>query len=251
MKLLILSDLHTEFADFVPEAGVDFDVCVLAGDIATKGRSAAWAAEAFAGKPVVLVLGNHDYWGSNLTKAVAQARADCESTQVQLLHNNSVVIDGVRFVGGTLWTDYRLTGSRVLSIIDSQRVMVDHDRIRTATFKRVSAGDLEREHERTRALLKMELAYPFDGPTVVVTHHAPSFKCLEPRYQAMQGNHVNAAFASALEHLMGPGVPLWIHGHVHNSVDMTIEGTRVVCNPRGYAGIELNPDFDPRFVAEV
>lgn len=137
MKLLILSDLHTEFADFVPEAGVDFDVCVLAGDIATKGRSAAWAAEAFAGKPVVLVLGNHDYWGSNLTKAVAQARADCESTQVQLLHNNSVVIDGVRFVGGTLWTDYRLTGSRVLSMIDSQRVMVDHDRIRTATFKRV------------------------------------------------------------------------------------------------------------------
>lgn len=97
----------------------------------------------------------------------------------------------------------------------------------------------------------MELAYPFDGPTVVVTHHAPSFKCLEPRYQAMQGNHVNAAFASSLEHLMGPGVPLWIHGHVHNSVDMDIKGTRILCNPRGYAGVELNPDFDPAFVVEV
>lgn len=62
MKLLILSGLHTEFADFVPEAGVDFDICVLAGDIATKGRAGAWAAKAFVGKPVVLVLGNHDYW---------------------------------------------------------------------------------------------------------------------------------------------------------------------------------------------
>ena len=251
MKLLILSDLHTEFADFVPEAGVDFDVCVLAGDIATKGRSAAWAANTFAGKPVVLVLGNHDYWGSNLTKAVAQARADCESTQVQLLHNNSVVIDGVRFVGGTLWTDYRLTGSRVLSMIDCQRVMVDHDRIRTVTYKRVSAGDLEREHERTRAFLKMELTRLFDGPTVVVTHHAPSFQCLEPRYQAMPGNHGNAAFASSLEYLMSPDVPLWIHGHVHKSVDMDIEGTRILCNPRGYAGVELNPDFDPAFVVKV
>lgn len=251
MKLLILSDLHTEFADFVPEAGVDFDVCVLAGDIATKGRTGAWAANTFAGKPVVLVLGNHDYWGSNLTKAVAQARADCESTQVRLLNNNSVVIDGVRFVGGTLWTDYRLTGSRVLSMIDSQRVMVDHDRIRTATFNRVSAADLEREHERTRALLKMELAYPFDGPTVVVTHHAPSVQCLAPRYQAMLGNHINAAFASSLESLMSPGVPLWIHGHVHNSIDMDIKGTRILCNPRGYAGVELNPDIDPAFVVEV
>ena len=251
MKLLILSDLHTEFEDFVPEPGVDFDVCVLAGDIATKGRAAAWAANAFADKPVILVLGNHDYWGSNLAKAVAQARADCAGTQVHLLHNNTVVIDGVRFVGGTLWTDYRLTGNRVLSMIDSQRVMVDHDRIRTATFKRVSAGDLEREHERTRTLLKMELGRQFDGPTVVVTHHAPAFTCLAPRYQAMLGNHVNAAFASSLEHLMSTDVPLWIHGHVHNSVDMTIEGTRILCNPRGYAGVELNPDFDPRFVVEV
>jgi Icc-related predicted phosphoesterase len=251
MKLLILSDLHTEFADFVPEGGVDFDVCVLAGDIATKGRAGAWAAKAFAGKPVVLVLGNHDYWGTNLAKAVSQARSDCENTTVHLLHNNSVVIDGVRFVGGTLWTDYRLTGNRVLSMIDCQQTMVDHKKIRTGAYKKVSPSDLEHEHDRTLAFFKMELARPFDGPSVVVTHHAPAFQCLEPRYQAMLGNHVNSAFASSLEYLMSPDVPLWIHGHVHNSIDMNINGTRVVCNPRGYVGEEVNPVFDPRFVVEV
>lgn len=157
----------------------------------------------------------------------------------------------MRFVGGTLWTDYRLTGNRVLSMIDCQQTMVDHKKIRNGSYKKVSTSGLAREHERTRSILKMELTRPFEGPTVVVTHHAPSFQCLEPRYLAMLGNHVNAAFASSLEHLMSPDVPLWIHGHAHNSVDLNIEGTRILCNPRGYAGVELNPDFDPRFVVEV
>lgn len=251
MRLLILSDLHVEFGPFTPPVGLDYDAVVLAGDIHVKGRAAAWAAKTFPGKPVILVLGNHDYYGSNLVKAVATAQADCTGSQVHLLHNSSVTIDGVRFLGGTLWTDYRLTGNKPLAMWDAQQTMNDHKKIRTGTYSKAMPRHMEVEHSKTRMFLSEALEMPFDGPTVVVTHHAPSGISIPARYKEPVTSHLNAAYASSLEHLMGPQVALWVHGHIHDSMDADIAGTRILCNPRGYLAVKQNPAFNPALIVEI
>ena len=94
--------------------------------------------------------------------------------------------------------------------------------------------------------LAVMLAEPFDGKTVVVTHHAPSSQSVHPRYAR---DLLTPAFASNLEKLMdGDRAALWIHGHMHESFDYEIYDTRVVCNPRGYAPRALAPDFRPDLV---
>lgn len=103
------------------------------------------------------------------------------------------------------------------------------------------------EHKRSREWLKAELAKPFDGPTVVVTHHAPHPLSIHHRFR---GSMLNGAFVSDLSEVMESfGPELWIHGHVHDSHDYRVGKTRVACNPKGY-GSE-NPAFDPSLIVEV
>jgi hypothetical protein len=109
--------------------------------------------------------------------------------------------------------------------------------------------DCLRLHNESRAFLEAELAEPFDGVSIVMTHHAPSGRSL-PGFR--HGDPISAAYASDLETLIEKTRPqLWVHGHIHTSSDYRIGATRVVCNPRGYFPHQLNPDFDPALVVEV
>ena len=86
---------------------------------------------------------------------------------------------------------------------------------------------------------------------MVITHHAPSRHSIHPRFA---DSLLNACFVSDAAHLLDADrVSLWIHGHTHDSFDHRVNGTRVVCNPRGYArgGVNENPAFDPHFAIEV
>jgi Icc-related predicted phosphoesterase len=98
-------------------------------------------------------------------------------------------------------------------------------------------------------VLHRELSQKFDGPTVVVTHHAPSPRSIAPKFA---DSELNPAFTSNLEPLIEHYQPaLWVHGHMHNSSDYKIGQTRVVCNPRGYFPDELNPLFNPDLVVDL
>lgn len=245
MKIHLLSDLHLEFTDFDPPA-TDADVVVLAGDIHTKGRSVEWAQERFD-KPVVLVMGNHDYWGGSLLHTREKAKAQARGSNVHFLHNEEVVIEGVRFLGATLWTDFALLGKQKLSMWDAENRMNDYRKIRNETFGRLKAYQLQAQHAKSRFFLQNALAAPFDGPTVVVTHHAPTGRAIPAHYE---DHDLSASYASSLEFMMG--VPrYWLHGHIHESHRLDVQGTQVVCNPRGYDPIELNPNFNPALVLEV
>ena len=102
-------------------------------------------------------------------------------------------------------------------------------------------------HEASRAFLEETLAEPFDGPSVVVTHHAPHPKSINERYAL---DPLNVAFASDLSEVILEGRPqLWLHGHTHTSSDYRIGATRIVANPHGYG--RENPAFDPSLVVEV
>jgi predicted phosphodiesterase len=253
MKINILSDLHLGQGG-LPQPQTDADVVILAGDIARPAAAMAWAAQ--LGKPTLYVAGNHEYYGSSLAATARALRDASAGTCVRVLDDEDVVIDGVRFLGSTMWTDFRLLGEGEASVnaqSAAQGFMRDFSRIFVdeAMQQALTPADTVRMFERHTEWLAGRLAQPHDGPTVVVTHHAPSPSSVHARFA---GSPINAAFVSDVERLMGEDrVQLWVHGHTHDSFDYRVNGTRVVCNPRGYArdGVNENPHFDPGFTVEL
>ena len=245
MRIHLLSDLHNEFDLFEPEVR-DADAVILAGDIDVKTRGVEWAKNTFT-CPVLYVPGNHEFYGGHLTRTLEKMRA-ASSDQVRVLDRDEVILSGVRFLGATMWTDFAATGNPPIAAFTAQNGLNDFKQIRTADFRRIRPADLISESAKTRDWLRAKLADPFDGPTVVITHHAPSMRSLEDNPHA--GGHLDAAFANRWEDLMGGDqVALWVHGHSHTAVDYDVAGTRVVCNPRGYPGEDT--DFKPNLVLVV
>lgn len=247
MNLHILNDLHVEFEDFEPPAS-NADVVILAGDIGVGIGGLRWSAARFPDKPVIYVPGNHEFYHHDIA-LIDELKADAPAN-IHLLDDDQVVIDEVRFLGSILWADFALFGEadKFLAMQTAQQRMSDFSIIQNHG-RQFTPEDAVRLHTASREWLTAMLGEPFDGKTVVVTHHAPSFKSVHPRYMR---DLLTPAFASNLENLMnGDQVALWIHGHMHDSFDYEVYGARVVCNPRGYAPNALNPDFRPDWVVEI
>lgn len=253
MKLNILSDLHLSCGE-LPIPRNDADVVILAGDIAGPADAVKWASG--FDKPVLYVPGNHEFYGSSMADTVSQLKALCAGTPIQVLDCDEVILQGVRFLGATLWTDFLLQGEgqpRTLAMQEARGFIRDFKRIhrdetRDSLFTPEDCAALCQAHANW---LERRLAEPHAGPTVVITHHAPSRQSIHPRFA---GSPLNASFVSDLERLAdGQRAQLWIHGHTHDSFDYQVKGTRVVCNPRGYAkeGVNENPLFDSHFRVEV
>lgn len=247
MKIHILSDLHLEAAPFHPEP-VDADVVVLAGDIAPGVFGVEWAGRAFPDKPVVYVPGNHEYYGHHLSKA-AIAQKQAAPAHVHVLDNQERIIDGVRFLGATLWTDFDLFGEawRAPALAAAKNGMADFNVIFYGSTGFFTPPQSVTLHRATVEWLELKLKEPFPGPTVVVTHHAPHRGSLAERYAK---DLVSAGFVSDLERLMGFSA-LWVHGHTHTHFDYEVADTRVVCNPRGYGRKVYLSTGGPRFQFEV
>jgi Icc-related predicted phosphoesterase len=247
MKLHILNDLHIEFEDFEPPV-TDADVVILAGDIGVGMEGLRWAETRFPDKPVIYVPGNHEFYYHDL--ALTEGLKAQSPEHIHVLNDDQVVINGVRFLGSILWTDFTLFGEadRFFAMQRARRQMTDFSIIQH-NGRRFTPEDAISLHAACRDWLAVKLSEPFDGKTVVVTHHAPSSQSVHPRYAS---DLLTPAFASNLEMLMDGDLPaLWVHGHMHESYDYEIHGTRVVCNPRGYAPAALNPDFRPDLVMKV
>jgi len=253
VKLHILSDLHlSRGALEIPRT--DADVVILAGDIARPAQAMSWAL-GFA-KPVLYVAGNHEFYGGSIADTVDELKRLSAMTAVHVLDNEQVNIDGVRFLGTTLWTDFMLwtdRAQRELAMQQAQRFMRDFSKIHVdepepRLFTPDDAAALCRADVQW---LETRLAESHAGPTVVITHHAPSRQSIHSRFA---GSPLNGCFVSDLQHLAdAQRAQLWVHGHTHDSFDYFLNGTRVVCNPRGYAkdGVNENPLFDSHFVVEI
>lgn len=250
MKLHILSDLHNEFTEFKP-VETEADIVVLAGDIARVANGIHWARESFPNKRIIYVPGNHEFYGTNRTDTLAGMRLDARFSGVDLLDNNEVVIDGVRFLGATLWTDFRLFGNDVKfdAMNEGEQILNDFKLIHEGRLGYFSAARSVELHEQSLVWLTKKLGEPFKGPTVVVTHHLPSMQSVVERFK---DEILAACFASNLDYLFGK-MSLWIHGHTHDNLDYITNSTRVVCNPRGYVTRNRaeNTDFNPTLVIEI
>ena len=247
MKLHVLSDLHTEFAGFTPPE-IDADVVVLAGDIGVGRSSIEWAARHFRQVPVIYVPGNHEFYGQDIAfndelKAAAPAN-------IHVLNNDALEFNGVRFVGSTLWTDFKLygEGEARLARQSAKRLIEDFASIKNGK-RRFTPEDSVAVHKTSKAWLVDELEREFDGPTVVVTHHLPALTSVAKRYA---NDPLNPVFASRLEDVIEKYRPeLWIHGHTHVPCDYELFDTRVVCNPRGYPGETRDSRFQASLIVEV
>jgi len=253
MRLRILSDLHLEhYAQGLDLPDVEADAVILAGDIYTGTQGLAWAAERFAGMPVLYVPGNHEFYGHSMPALRAEMRSEADRLGVHLLDNSSVGIAGVKFIGTTLWTDFDLYASDPEYQVEhtferALRVVPDFTLIEQPDGETFTPQESQRLHREAIRWLDQELSVPFNGPKVVISHHAPLPDSIPPRYR---GDPLSPAFASRLQHFMGKAA-LWVHGHVHEPVDLECMGTRVIANPGGYPNEFDPPCFVPDRVIEV
>lgn len=234
-------------------------VVILAGDIDVGIGAITWADSAFPNIPVIYVSRNHEAYGRKIGAVKEALARECAATgHVHFLDKGKLVLDGLRFLGATLWTDFQLLGSDsyqdVLQAPSSR--MNEYRRIRLAKdgYRRIRPLDTAHCHREERIWLESALSQTFAGPTVVVTHTAPSGRSIHERFN---GDVLSGAFASDLDHLVRQS-DLWVHGHVHDSMDYTLGDARVVCNPLGYPIKSAegnwraeNLDCDSNFIVEV
>ena len=250
-----------------PELPEDLDTTlILAGDLWTDRKfltqlhpvtNLSWmqlVAPRF--KYVVLVLGNHDYWEKNIDHEASKTKLELARQglkNVYLLDDDVFVLDQVKFIGSTLWTDYK--NGNPMTMMRSG-VMRDYDLIRQGSnYQKLQPQHVLDIHRVSRKFI-------FDNATrddpdqkvVVVTHMAPSSQSIDERYQSNPSDYeTNFYYFSELaEPLHDPRVEidLWFHGHTHTPKDYTIDRTRVIVNPRGYQGYETT-GYDPLLRLEV
>ena len=250
MKLHLLSDLHNEFfrsKSVPPIAETDVDLIVLAGDIDTGLHGLEWAASEAErlGKPVIYVSGNHEYYRCDISLTAEMRAFAAQHELLHFLENDELVIDGVRFLGCTLWTDYRAVGDPALAKLVVRERLNDHHLISHGD-RLFLPEDALALHRESRDWLEERLAQPFDGRTVVITHHAPSLLCKHPRFPM---DAFGTAFLSDLPELIEQA-DLWCFGHTHANLDTHVGKCRLVSNQRGYENEEMW-GYEPGRVLEI
>ena len=267
MKIQLLSDLHLEVhPHYTPRPAPGADLLVLAGDIGSYQAGSLlqdgdFGLARFSPKqgwpmPVMYVPGNHEYDRLEYDQAHARLRASCERLGITWLERETRVIDGVRFVGTTLWTDFEALVPRDGPL--SAQLKAQEKALRAANFylrknstlragEHLLAEQLRELGTQCQAWLRQALATRFDGTTVVVTHFAPSLRSADPRYGLTPGT---AGFCNALDDLF-PQTHWWLHGHLHCPQDYVAQGCRVLANPLGYAGKGEQAGFREDFVIDL
>ena len=276
MRVNVISDLHIDFADLTLPGG---DVLILSGDIfeAKSFKKENYNAEmvlleheqedkrpdrfyrfileecSAKYRKVIMVMGNHEHYRFQFHKTYEHIKSQLPDN-VHLLEKESLVLDGVLFLGATLWTDMNKQDS--LTMYHMQGAMNDYRQItmlneRTGDYHRLQPERTVQEHLKTLEYFKTALAEnrAREGgalPVVVVTHHSPSKLSTKPKYQ--KDVLMNGAYSSDLSEFIldHPEIKVWTHGHTHDTFDYQVGETRIICNPRGYKYYEQRADeFDP------
>lgn len=261
MKIQLLSDLHLEIhPHWVAKPAAGADVLVLAGDIGSYQIGSMLPDENFGlshfsprygwPTPVLFVPGNHEYDGMDFDAAHMRLRETCDRLGITWLERETLIWPtasgpAVRFIGTTLWSDFDALKSREKAFRAANYYLK-----KTATTRH--GLPMLAEAVREQALvcqdwLMKELAEPFDGKTVVVTHFAPSLASADPRYGLTPGT---AGFCNALDPLLAHA-QLWLHGHLHAPSNYLKGDCRVIANPLGYARKGEQAAFDPVFCFDL
>lgn len=262
MKIAIASDIHLEFGMIDDEIfeNVDAEVLVLAGDIGIHRwfkRKDAAIIDFFEYnclknfEHVIYIMGNHEHY-KGLFNDTAKFIRECIPEKVHFLDREYAFINDVKFVGCTLWTNYNNTDP--LAMYKARQKINDHRVIKYKVdnrYRKFLPEDALTTHIQDLHFIKEELKFSniFETKVVVVTHHLPVQECIPQRFRETVYHDNNGAYANHLEEFILEYEPtLWIHGHTHDSVDIELGNTRIVCNPRGYFGVEKTDDYQLKIV---
>lgn len=252
IRLAVMSDLHVEFAPYAPILESDIDLVVLAGDIHRPGALAVeWAAA--LGVPSVLVMGNHEAYDCDIAEELQKMREAASDTPCTFLENEAHVFckgdRQVRVLGATLWTNFQLLGNTPRDLITAKEIgrkRLNDFRVIRRGDRKLSPDDTIAMHEESLEFLRCALSQPFQGETLVVTHHSPTPFSSPQQYI---GGELSPCFASNLDQFVAAsGASLWVHGHTHSNADMTLGRTRLVTRQRGYPGEPTFAVFEPLIV---
>jgi predicted phosphodiesterase len=263
MKLHIISDLHLEFASY-DVLGLEADVIILSGDIGVGMKGIEWAARLLnrTNAHIIYICGNHEFYRHEINSLRKAMKAYCSAPigwegdnsqhRLHFLDDDEVILNGVRFLGSTLWTDFKLFGEDMKQecMLEGQQRLNDFRLIDVGEWAFNAMDSIDLHNKSVEWLTHKLKKEKFDGKTVVVTHHLPSAESVVARYKK---DVLSACFASKLDNLLGYS-ELWIHGHTHDSLDYVSRGTRVICNPRGYSryeGVNENDDFNSKLIVEI
>lgn len=254
MKLRIVSDLHLHSTNdlnySLPKLPTDdTTTLIIAGDLSNgfSDIQISWLKnQSNQFQNVIYVLGNHEYYNNDIATLVS--KLDFEFKAYDNIHvlNGMKQIDDVLFIGCTLWTNFFEGDENLMEI--AHVFMSDYRYIKynNREFKPIDSyylfkNDLDGiKHGLDHAKLN-------NLKPVVITHHAPSFKSVHPRFF---NSEVNSAFYSNLDNFIeNSDIKLWIHGHMHNTSDYNIGNTRIICNPKGHVG--ENPIYNPRLLINI
>lgn len=266
MRVKICSDLHLEMCEQkhgVPDLGSG-EILILGGDILCarhfkKEGPLHKVYDDFLQKcvknfdEVLYINGNHEFYGYNV-EGTFDVLAEHLPKEIHYLENDYVKIKDTIFLGATLWTDFR--NENALEMMEAAQCMNDYKVIRIGSnYRKMNPDDTLKFHKKSKLFLQQKLEEFKDTKTWVLTHHAPSYQSVHPKYRT--AGIANGAYASHLDDLIldNPQIKYFSHGHTHESMDYMIGNCRVVCNPRGYyngynnSGLNLN--FDPNFEIEI
>ena len=271
MKVALASDLHLEFMDINIQNTENADVLILSGDIlvaedlhnhpeekvkiAVMVDSLSRRQEvarrfrdfikrcSFQFPHVVVIAGNHEFYHGNWKASIQYLRDEYSKfPNVYFLEQELKVIDDVSFIGATLWTDCNNGDPLTLHALGD--MMNDYRIIRNDElgYTKLRPAHTAVRHKQTVGYLKTVLADRKDSKVVIVGHHAPTFNSVHEKYrndQLMNGGYASDLSEFIVDH---PQIVLWTHGHMHDPFDYMVGTTRVVCNPRGYAGHDEQAD---------
>src|SRR5205823_11592838 len=167
MRLHSLSDLHLEFVTArIPKT--DGDVVVLAGDIHLGQEGRKWARRHFADKHIVYVLGNHEFYRHSIPTLTENLRKETCGSQIHVLENETFQLDGLTFLGCTLWTDFKLSDDSETAMRVAEDIMSDYSIIDFDPESRIlRAKDTLKLHEQSLVWLKRELGQHDQARTIV------------------------------------------------------------------------------------
>lgn len=243
VKALIMSDLHLEHGNKIDIPVIDgVKFLILAGDIGSNQSHLEFIKDCASKYTVIYVLGNHEFYGFSL-KEVRDFWKSVKIDNFYFLDNSSVIIDGIEFIGSTLWVDFNRKDPRTM--MNAATEIGDFRKIINKTADEyISADEVYAEFETAYSYLK-DVIYEDNGLVkVLVTHYAFSHQSVHPSYRQRESDmQMNHYFTSNLDYFVGNSLVKWaFHGHMHSSSDYMLGDVHVVCEPVGYPKA-INPEF--------